>query len=192
MTLLCFCNFRCTFYDRIAFDLNGVSVLPHHILLWAYACRAKCTCSFDGFGCLTRSFAFAVRFQCEMYYRAIACRLAVRVCIHGSCYLDIFMPDLEQATLKPFVTHKVASRNLVLVSLFDFSYSVFTDGIIWTSLCQIWIKPLWDFSPLMRWRLETLFWLPSLTSHSLCARIELFGPLYARSGSSHFETFRHS
>ena len=54
------------------------------------------------------------------------------------------MPDLDQATLKPFVTHEVASRNLVLVSLFDFSYSVFTDGIIWTSLCQIWIKALWD------------------------------------------------
>jgi hypothetical protein len=29
----------------------------------------------------------------------------------------------------------------------------------------------------MRWHLETSFWYPSLTSHSLCSRIELFGPL---------------
>ena len=102
-----------------------------------------------------------------MYYRAIACILAVRVCVHGSSYLDIFMPDLEQATLKLFVTHEVASRNLVLVCLFDFSYSVFTDGIIWTSSCQIWIKLLWDLPSLMTWHLDTSFWFYSAARRAL-------------------------
>ena len=44
-----------------------------------------------------------------------------------------------------------------------------------------WLKPC---PSLMRWHLATSFWYPSLASHSLCSRINLFGPLYAGSGSS--------
>ena len=65
---------------------------------------------------------------------------------------------------------------------------MFADRVIWTSLCQIWIKPLWDLLSLMKLHLETLFWYASLTSHILCSEMELFGPLYVRSGSRHFGT----